>query len=164
MWLAKDRNYLPIRSESHDTGWSQTLPLAITIACDVHEVMKGVWFPYHVTTFRFKDGPDGLCENRLIVSWQEDYRVQNLTLDPQPDPALFSTVTVPRGTKISVIDENGDFIGSYVQEEDGTLSLSHDKWLALLATAKLREDEKRWRQGALDSLIGKAAPEFPKAE
>ena len=128
LWLTKDRNYLPVRREYYYPYWSEKLPWLVDIADDLREVAPGVWFPYHVSEFLHQHATrDGLCENRLIVRYRMDYKVQSLTLKPNSPADGFSKLVVPRGTKISVRDEQGKSVGSYKQEKTGNISPAHFK-------------------------------------
>jgi beta-lactamase regulating signal transducer with metallopeptidase domain/thiol-disulfide isomerase/thioredoxin len=168
MWIAKDRNYLPIRAQWMEPSWHATLPTGITTMPELYEIRPGLWMPTRWAGFAFKksfDG-DGVCEDRLILNWRQDYHVRSATLDPpiEPHAMLFTTVEVPKGTKYSVRDEKGERLGTKIQEEDGNLTVTEDQWKELLATAKVSRDKEAARKAALDALIGQPAPALPNAK
>jgi thiol-disulfide isomerase/thioredoxin len=164
LWLARDRNYLPIRREDHEPRWSKSLPTAITVADDLREVGPGVWCPFHASCWMLnRTHRDGLSENRLLISGSVDYKVQNLSLGPDAAPDQFDTITVPKDTEVSVWDEQNKYVGKYRQEATGNLTITPERWLALLAAAEKTEAERKRQREALDALVGKPAPEFPEA-
>ncbi|MEX2316451.1 MAG: TlpA disulfide reductase family protein [Pirellulales bacterium] len=159
LWLARDRNLLPIRRDSFTGGWSVRLPMAIALVDDLREVQQGVWFPYRVAVRKFNSfESSGICENRLIVSWRRNYAVTALNLNPQPPANLFGELVVPAGTPYSVQDEEGNSVAQRKQEQAGNLSLTPDEWREALATAEVSRREQQRRKQALDALVGKPAP------
>jgi thiol-disulfide isomerase/thioredoxin len=52
-------------------------------------------------------------------------------------------------------------VGKFQQEVEGVVELDPVRYLAMLAEAKVRADEKEARAKAIEALIGKPATEFP---
>jgi len=64
LWLARDRNLIPIRHEWHEPSKNATLPTGVSFAEDLREIRPGVWFPHRVTNLAFqKSSQDGLALN-----------------------------------------------------------------------------------------------------
>jgi hypothetical protein len=136
VWLAKDRNLLPIRLEWHEPGWHPVLPTGIYGAGDLRELAPGVWFPHRHWSIVFKRGSEGdLAEGRLAVLHRTDYRVQSVELNPDVPAEKFNEFTVPVGTEITVQDRSGRPIGTFVQETDGTPTISREKYRRLAKDA-----------------------------
>ena len=46
LWLAIDRNYLPIRQEAYTYHYSKSDPVGVGVAKDLREIAPGIWFPF----------------------------------------------------------------------------------------------------------------------
>lgn len=163
LWLARDRCYLLIRDESYTLRQSERLPAAVTEVKELRELSPGVFFPMHVVTNRFEgSGKDGLAAGRMIVSWQQEWIVDEATVDPQVSPELFEVVNVPAGTQISVSDADGEHLGSFKQPAAGNLVPPAPEELAAMRISleEQKRDEKE-RLAAMDALLGRPAPAFP---
>ena len=163
VWLAKDRNYLALRVEVTSPTWSETLPTSLATIGDLQEVTSGLWIPRtwtKVSCTRFLAG-DGLCENRLIHDWQNDFQITEAEMDPQVDSELFNNVGAPKGTRVVLLDSSGNLLGTLTQKRDGNLTINSDRLKELRATAKVSKEKQRQRAAALDGIIGKSAPRFP---
>jgi hypothetical protein len=137
LWLAKDRNYLPIRMEGHEPAWSSVLPTGLITAGDLREIAPGVWFPYRQWSIAFKKGSEGdLAAGRLAVLHRTDYRVQKVELNPKVPSEKFSEFTVPAGTQISVQNATGRPIGRFVQESMGTPGITRERYRELIEESK----------------------------
>jgi hypothetical protein len=55
MWLAIDRNYLPLRFERYGNPKDLELPSVVETANDWREVAPGVWFPFHMARYSIED-------------------------------------------------------------------------------------------------------------
>jgi hypothetical protein len=168
-WLARDRNYLPVRRESYSRRFAHGLPEAISTASDWREIAPGVWYPFFDSTDRFDAyGVSALSHGRLVIGWREDLATQTITLKPQVSPSLFTDVVVPQGTEVLVSDAEGNRIGTYPQQTTGNLIIQEGQLGVLRASEELKQtarDEARlverdWlaRQQALEALVGKPAP------
>ncbi len=163
IWVAPERNYLPIRTEFHSSQRSKTLPTSIANVEKLREIQPGIWMPIKWSKHTYHDiqSGTGLCENRMIVNWSQENVLRNVTLNPNVDPVLFTNVVAPTGTELSIRDETGESIGSAIQTETGTLAISANKYRELAATAKASREVENQRIEALNALVGKPAPEFP---
>ncbi len=135
MWLARDRNLLPIRS-----GWvppsrrSTKFPTGICIVTDFQELEPGVWMPMKWTNTAYNEtNGRGLCEDRMIENGRNEFHIESVTLNPDIDPQLFQSVNVPEGVKFSIYGADGKFLGERIQPEDGTMSLSDEEYRKLIA-------------------------------
>ena len=147
VWLARDRNLIAVRHEWREPGWCEKLPTGINFVDDLKEIRPGIWFPYHTVQLVFqKFGREGLCENRPLLQWRRDIRVQSLTPDPTVDGKLFAENEVPAGTVVSVEDEQGDSIGQFKQLKTGNIDVSPEQLLAMRKKAKVDKDAADRRQ------------------
>lgn len=137
LWLARDRNLIPIRHEWHEPRWHASLPTGVSFVDDFREIRPGIWCPYRVTNLAFqKHSRDGLAVSQIVLQWRHDVTVERVTLAPKIDDRLFSELSVPAGTKVQVQDEQGKFIGEYSQPETGLLAVSANQLQALREKAK----------------------------
>jgi thiol-disulfide isomerase/thioredoxin len=162
LWLAKDRNYLPVRTEWYERRWSARLPTGITTVHEWREITGGLWLPVHVVKLVNQMGREGLCEGRFLINWRLDRHVENFSLRPEVTDDLFE-LSVPGATAVNVEDERGEWIGQIHQAEPGLPTVNDEKWLVMAASARADDQERERRQAALDALIGKPAPEFADA-
>ena len=160
-WLATDRNYIPIKLEVYGGNFGLwPMPTEISRCDDFRELAPGVWYPFRSTLLSFDNWQD-MARRRLTLNWRRVYEVESATLSPAVDVALFHDVVLPAGTKVQVSDENGTHVGQYEQAGEGVAEIAPARYLSLLSEAKVRDDEQKARQRAIDALIGKPAPAFP---
>jgi hypothetical protein len=139
LWLARDRNYLPIRREIYTFYRSAKLPAGIAVVDQLREARPGVWFPVRAyrLNLRTVEGT-GASENRIIVRIREDLQLAALDLDPKPEPTLFSEINVPQGTDVAILDEQGDVIARRPQPQDGNMSITDEEYQELLKNRPAR--------------------------
>ncbi|HEV3342039.1 MAG TPA: redoxin family protein [Pirellulales bacterium] len=163
LWLATDRNYLPVRSEHVDLAWSERLPRGVAYADDLREVAPGLWFPFHVVVIGHDNwGRDGAGSGQIVVHWRRDRQIETVKLDPEAPEELFSPA-VAAGATVSVGDASGHPIGQFRQKEDGVPQVDDEKFRTMAETARVEQEEYSRRKAAMDALIGAPLPEIPEA-
>lgn len=143
MWLARDRNLIPIRSGFvPPSRRSDKLPTGICAVTKLEELEPGIWMPisWKYTAYNGSEKM-GLSEDRMIENWRRDFQVDSARLNPEVDPKLFETVIVPQGTKYSISDDNGNHLGRRIQLEDGNLSVTDEEYRELQEKAKSKGKE-----------------------
>ena len=81
LWLAKDRNLIPVRFEEYLGG---NLPVRLEIIDKFQEPSHGVWYPTHKTRYLFRQHiPPAVREGYLFVDQCWDYSVQSVSLEPE---------------------------------------------------------------------------------
>lgn len=139
IWLARDRNYLPIRREGMQPSRSEKLPGGIALVQELREARPGLWFPDRISSVKIRNFESiGTCENRIILSWRENQQIAALDLDPKPEPTLFSEINVPQGTDVAIVDEQGGVIGRRAQPQDGNISVTEEEYQELLKNRPAR--------------------------
>lgn len=112
-WLARERNFLPVRSHAYNHYYSKDLPIEEAQLTDLREIEPGIWFPYggRITVF------DELAlrdRQEAVVSSTRELTVRDVSLKPRHDVAFFQDVTFPDGTAVyTVID--GAIVESRIQ-------------------------------------------------
>jgi len=96
LWLAKDRNYIPIREEHYALTLDEHLPIAVRTVTVLREISPDVWFPFKASCVVFERTRDAdLSTGRLVVMYGTDYRTEKVTLDPNVPPEQFSKIELP---------------------------------------------------------------------
>lgn len=165
VWLARDRNLLPVRYEWHQPAACEGLPTGIGTVKELRELRPGVWCPFRVEFLAY-NGADctGLCTGRMVINHRTEYAIRRVSLEPTIAPGEFDGPTILSKTTVWVANEAGRIIGSYEQPEDGRISISDKTYLEMLNADNLKEGKSKERIAALDALIGKTAPEFPNTD
>lgn len=113
IWLAEERNYLPVKVDSYTYRFSKDVPVGSGVVHELREIAPGVWFPFDIeyTVYnKFKIHQEG----RQELQWRERYIVELAELDPQYDREFFSNVEFPDGTAMYIV-ENGEIKRSWRQ-------------------------------------------------
>jgi hypothetical protein len=109
IWLAPDRNYLPIRSEGYDST-SMELPFVVMTASDFREIQPGIYVPFHAEKTNFYRTKDG----RNVPDTKTTATVKSVDLKPNYPVEFFRRVTFAPGTLVYV--QKGDnIVMSYTQ-------------------------------------------------
>ena len=157
LWLATDRNYIPIKLEHYGGNFGlPPMPAGISRSDDFRQIAPGVWYPFRSTLLSFDNWQD-MAQHRITLNWRRVYEVESATSSPKVDAGLFHEVVLPAGTKVQVSDEERNYLGQYDQDGEGVAEISPARYLSLLSGAKVRDEEQKARQRAIDALIGKPA-------
>ena len=117
LWLAKDRNLIPVRLEEY--RGEQTLPIRLEVVDSFREPSAGVWYPAHKTRYIFRQlHPPAVREGYLFVDQCWDYGVQSVSLTPEAPPGIFSEIVVDEGIDVQYFDKSGKLIGKTVQPSE----------------------------------------------
>jgi peroxiredoxin len=162
LYLATDRNDIPIRIETYGNFYGQRqMPTAVSHSGDFREIAPGLWYPFRLTEFYFDiwalAGPGW-----ILLNSRRDITIESVTSPSRVSDAVFRDVTVPAGAVMQVCDESGQYIGQVQQPEDGVPWLSLKRYLELSSGAQVQPQIRQMRKQALDALIGRPAPEFPR--
>ena len=102
LWLALDRNLLPVRNFSYTYRWSKEIPIAESIVDQWREVHPGIWFPIKIHTDRYNSFIVKR-EGKQTLSWRRQEHVTSVELDPQnlAEPT-FTQLDFPKGISIYI--------------------------------------------------------------
>jgi hypothetical protein len=163
LWLAKERNYLPVRLEGCELSRSDRLPTNICYVDDLREVAPGIWFPYHVVHLWHEAGNrDGLGSGQILVDSRQDRAIESISLDPDAPDEIFAPL-VPAGTMVSVNGGTAHYLGLFRQKYDGPPQVTEARFTAMAENARvdpLDREDRQCRQAAMDALIGTPLPEI----
>lgn len=104
LWLALNRNLLPVRNLSYTYRWSKEMPVAESTVNEWREVRPGVWFPIKFHTDRYSSFVMKR-KGKQQLSWRKQEHVKSIQLDPQIPPEEFTTLKFPPGTKVNLVKD-----------------------------------------------------------
>jgi hypothetical protein len=117
LWLAKDRNLIPVRLEEYQG--EQTLPVRLDVVDTFHQAAADVWYPAHTMRYIFRRRiPPAVRAGFLFVDQTWDYTVQRVSLDPTPPAGIFGHVPVYENIDVQYFDKSGKFMGIRRQSEE----------------------------------------------
>jgi hypothetical protein len=98
LWLAPERNYLPVRREVFRRDCHATSPISIHRADDFRCVAPGTWMAFHLKKSMYDW--EALKKNREVVHETDEYAV--LKADPRPkyEIDLFRQIPIRAGMKV----------------------------------------------------------------
>lgn len=164
LWLAKDRNYLPIRYESYSLQ-SDHLPVGAGYADDLREAAPGLWYPYHAVrrAHLASDFEQGAGEGRVLINWAYEQRIRSLNVPPKVPNSLFQ-VELPADILVGVFTGKHRSLGTIRQGKPGPATISGEKWQAMLLADRESDEDRQTRKQALAALVGQPAPAMPRLE
>ncbi len=112
LWLAVERNYLPVKMEFYMVNYSRAIPLAVSTVSDWRELSPGVWCPLGQS--RIKNDEQSAAKGRTIAVVRSDNQVTKAELDPHHDISLFRDIRIPEGMPVTVLKEERP-VEDYVQ-------------------------------------------------
>lgn len=112
LWLAADRNWLPIRVRVLSHKYSTTLPHSEADVSDFRELEPNVWCPTHARTMTFIG--DSLRKyGRQERSFGRTFYVSRFTLSPAYPKEFFQSLDIPNGVSVYRLDSEGHVTKSY---------------------------------------------------
>ncbi|HJT35009.1 MAG TPA: redoxin domain-containing protein [Pirellulales bacterium] len=159
LWLAPERNHLPVRGEWCDLSWSEYLPTGSTYVAKWREVTPGLWLPYHVVELSYDQwGRHGIGSGQIVLQSRRDRQIERATVHVKAADKLFMPVA-PAG-KISVVDRIGYPIGEIRLPKAAPATVPENKWRLMAATSPHDVESVIERETARKGLIGRPAPEL----
>ncbi len=115
LWLAIDRNYLPVKTEGFGARYSKTLPLEVGRATDFREAAPGVWLPFHNSIVVYDEMK--VAQNKVAVANTRETTLTKVDLNPRYDISLFRDIPIPDGTLVYEV-KDGKIFNKYTQGEE----------------------------------------------
>jgi hypothetical protein len=88
LWLAEERNYLPVRMKGYTFRFSEDVPIGEGVAEDLREIEPGVWLSFTIRVTAY-DGIKLQQTGKRELQWQEEYKVKKASLNPKYDAPFF---------------------------------------------------------------------------
>lgn len=160
LWLAVDRNLLPIRVQWRQKSQSENLPTGLHVVMEFREVSEGLWIPRHIRGHHFGAmHAEGLVENRMIPTWTKECRVESAEFGVAVDDDQL-VIDVPKGAALQVQDRDREWIGKLSQQDDGAFQLSIRELDELRKKRRVSRDQQRLGKIAVKALMGTKPPAF----
>jgi hypothetical protein len=105
LWLAIDRNYLPVRTEAYSRASGLKWPVEVGEIDEMREVEAGIWFPSRIAITVFRDPESRKVENVT------EFKTTKISLNPNYDKAFFSEIPIPADAFVYEV-KNGKAIKS----------------------------------------------------
>lgn len=104
LWLAPERNLIPVRKVAYTYRWSNDVPLAESTVDEWKEIRPDIWFPIkaHTDAYDFRTVQE---EGKTKLRWRKQYDVESVSLEPKTNPATFNELEFPAGTKLRTIKD-----------------------------------------------------------
>jgi hypothetical protein len=120
IWLAVDRNYLPIKMERYSSELNRLLkgprPTGIGRVEGLREIEPGIWFPLKTAFENYTNftTPD---RTKLELSSVKRHVFEKVDLHPSYPVSLFRDIEFPRGCTVYEVDANGRIVRRYIEGE-----------------------------------------------
>lgn len=111
LWLAEERNLIPVRRLAFTFRISDTIPVGEATVHEWKELQPGVWFPMHATMVSYSK-PLLEREGRQESQWRKEFTVDSVSLTPDYDLAFFRDLEFPQGTAVYEV-EDGKIVRSH---------------------------------------------------
>lgn len=101
LWLARNRNLIPVRKLSFASHRSDTIPQSDSSVNSWQEIATGIWFPHKAhqeenSVFIISK------DNRKQLYWRREYDIQKIELNPKLPEDIFTRLDYPPGTIMRV--------------------------------------------------------------
>ncbi|QDU47799.1 outer membrane lipoprotein-sorting protein [Gimesia panareensis] len=93
LWLAPERNWIPIREEGYALGYSETIPLQISEVTDWHQFADGIWFPHKIRDVIHDE--QSAADGKTIIGNQSETTLTEISFSPSYDRKYFQDVPLP---------------------------------------------------------------------
>lgn len=99
LWLARERNLLPVQADSYQLSRSTEIPQSKARVDAWQEVRPGVWFPrkFHIDRLNWLVYAR---QHKEEVGWRKEFLVQSVELDPKLPENTFTELEFPAGIEV----------------------------------------------------------------
>jgi len=106
MWLAPERNYIPVRGVGYAIGYSESIPLEIVNVTDWKELAPDVWFPFQVkNVVNFETAAS---KGETVVGNITKIKLTDVSLAPRYSLDFFQNIEVPPRSNVKDLREGND--------------------------------------------------------
>jgi hypothetical protein len=116
LWLATDRNYLPVHQEEFYPRQTMKVANGIGVTWDWREIAPGVWLPFKRKMTYF-DGDKLRDGDKQVIRNENEATVEKVKLDPDYDISLFRDIPIPDGALVYEVRDN-KIVHSYQKGAD----------------------------------------------
>ncbi len=135
LWLAEDRNYLPIRRFGFTFRYSENVPIGEGVVTALREIAPNIWFPTAAEMTVYDGIELQRSGRRDRVANRTTYAVEEVSLTPRYNLAYFRDVTIPDGTAVYEVTD-GKITRSYREGAPGApggkpIAIRRGRWVVL---------------------------------
>lgn len=113
LWLAIERNFLPIRFEDYNMMKNEAHPSVRAVSEDIREIEKGIWIPFKVV-IRYFDPEIFRNENKIVVANEQIYKITKIDLNPNYPIETFQNVSIKDGAMVNTV-KDGEIVDRYIK-------------------------------------------------
>lgn len=113
LWLAEDRNYLPVRRLDFRRGISDKIPEGEGVVEEFREIEPGIWFPFAVRATGYNAWAVQ-TKGIEVPHWHARFATEAVSLHPRYPREYFADVPFSDGTAVYEI-QGKDVVRSYVK-------------------------------------------------
>jgi hypothetical protein len=115
LWLAPEKNYLPVKLESFTLDVSKDIPVLIGVASDFREISPGIWLSF-ARTLELRDSWETRAQKKPVIAGIFKANVVSAEKDPMIDDKKYKDVPFPEEGMIFEI-KDGKIIKKYPVKE-----------------------------------------------
>jgi hypothetical protein len=93
LWLAPERNWIPIREEGYALGYSDSIPLQISEVTAWHQPAPGIWFPHQIRDITHDE--QSAANGKTVISNQSETTLTRISFSPHYDLKYFQDAPLP---------------------------------------------------------------------
>ena len=103
VWLATERNYLPVKREGYRSSFSARCPVERGVVEELREIAPGTWFPMRVRATAYDE--QSLSTPKAQIRSESQLTVEKVELDPAYDVDFFRNIPFPEGVPVEAVEE-----------------------------------------------------------
>lgn len=103
LWLAEDRNFIPVRLVGYEHRISASEPTGEGMVLEWKELQPGIWFPMRAVSTSL-DQRIALLKGKRQPGWRREYVIESVSLEPKHPRSFFQDVPIPSGTIVYEYD------------------------------------------------------------
>ena len=136
MWLAPERNWLPLKCKAVKPHLSNTLSSYDAVTTEFVRVAPGIWFPKNATVTAFNKDLLG-ARGEQVPAWRRSYVVEACTMNTKHPKSYFQDFDISAGSAVYRLNSDGKIVGSYLEgaPDPQKQSWLWRNWLILLNIA-----------------------------
>jgi len=132
LWLAIDRNYLPMKSNAYVLFENPDIALEEDSVKDYRQIGTDIWLPFEKQVITYDHILLRKDKNNRVVRHRITEKIELAKLDPNYDISFFRDIEIPAGSAVYEL-EKGQIVDSYTQPGDPNARTSgRYRWLIVV--------------------------------
>jgi hypothetical protein len=130
LWLAIDRNYLPVKTTAYAMFENPDIALAESSVKDFRQIGPDIWLPFEKNVIVYDHIALRKDKSKRVVRHTEKEKIDLAKLDPKYDISFFRNIEVPAGAAVYELEKD-KIVDSYMQPGEPAGRSSGYRWLIL---------------------------------